>query len=131
MTPGYRARRETKHLAEKRARREMAKIPPMLQTNDITSNLAKHALVGAKAYPQGNGGRKYRSGYAQEHTQALLDTATFIVALPKTIGGISEAAGVTEAVVGEYHDFIAMNANEIVLDPTPEDNERILRESEL
>ena len=31
--------------------------------------------------------------------------------------------------VGEYHDFIAMNLHEIVLDPTPEDCDRILRES--
>jgi hypothetical protein len=31
--------------------------------------------------------------------------------------------------VGEYHDFIAMNLHEIVLDPTPEDCDRIFRES--
>jgi|ERR1035437_134572 hypothetical protein len=88
MTPGYKARRETKHLAEKRARKEMAKFPPTLQTIDLTSNIAKHAFVGAKAHPQGNGGRKNRSGNSTEHTQANIDNAVFDVA--KSIGGIDE-----------------------------------------
>jgi hypothetical protein len=34
-----------------------------------------------------------------------------------------------EAIVGQWHDYIAMNFHEIVFDPTPEDRDRILRES--
>lgn len=34
-----------------------------------------------------------------------------------------------EATIGQWHDFIAMNANEVVFDPTPEESDRILRES--
>lgn len=33
--------------------------------------------------------------------------------------------------IGQYHDYIAMNHREAVLDPTPEATERILRESAL
>jgi hypothetical protein len=32
-------------------------------------------------------------------------------------------------VIGQYHDFIAMNLHEVVFDPTLEDCDRILRES--
>lgn len=34
-----------------------------------------------------------------------------------------------KTVIGEYHDYIALNQYEIVLDPSPEDNERIFYES--
>lgn len=34
-----------------------------------------------------------------------------------------------EATIDQWHDFIAMNANEVVFDPTPEESDRILRES--
>jgi hypothetical protein len=33
-----------------------------------------------------------------------------------------------KASIGSYHDFIAMNHKETVLDPTPEDVDRILQE---
>ncbi len=33
------------------------------------------------------------------------------------------------AVIGRYHDYIAMNANECIFDPTPEESARILAES--
>lgn len=33
------------------------------------------------------------------------------------------------AVIGQYHDYIAMNANECIFDPTPEESARILAES--
>jgi hypothetical protein len=36
---------------------------------------------------------------------------------------------INRAVIRYYHDYIAMNLHEIVLDPTPEDCDRILRES--
>ena len=36
-----------------------------------------------------------------------------------------------KAVIGQYHDYVAMNAHEIVLDPTPEDCDRIWRESKV
>lgn len=49
--------------------------------------------IGAKMHPQANGGRKNRSGYAQEHKQANLDNATFDVQSEKSIGGIGETAG--------------------------------------
>jgi hypothetical protein len=32
-------------------------------------------------------------------------------------------------VVGEWHDYIATNLHECILDPTPEESDRILRES--
>lgn len=34
-----------------------------------------------------------------------------------------------EATIGQWHDYTAMNANEVVFDPTPEESDRILRES--
>jgi hypothetical protein len=33
------------------------------------------------------------------------------------------------AVIGEWHDYIATNLHECILDPTPEESDRILRES--
>ena len=34
-----------------------------------------------------------------------------------------------KAEIGQYHDYVAMNGHEIVLNPTPEESDRILRES--
>jgi len=34
-------------------------------------------------------------------------------------------------VISQYHDYIAMNAHECVIDPSPEDVKRILQESEI
>ena len=34
-----------------------------------------------------------------------------------------------KAVIGQWHDYIAMNFHECILDPTPEESDRILRES--
>ena len=39
------------------------------------------------------------------------------------------ARKIVKAVIGQYHDYVAMNAHEIVLDPTPEDCDRIFKES--
>ena len=36
---------------------------------------------------------------------------------------------VVKVVIGEWHDYIALNLHEVVFDPTPEDCDRILRES--
>jgi hypothetical protein len=36
-----------------------------------------------------------------------------------------------KAIIGEYHDYIALNLHEIVLDPTPEESERIWKESQI
>lgn len=38
---------------------------------------------------------------------------------------------VVEATIGQWSDFVAMNAHEIIYDPTPEEVDRILRESEI
>jgi hypothetical protein len=35
------------------------------------------------------------------------------------------------ATIGQCHDYVAMNLHEIVLDPSPEDCDRIFRESEV
>jgi hypothetical protein len=130
MTPEYRARRDAKHAAQAEAKPYFPMDAIVRNTIDLTTKIASHAFVGLKSQKQASGGRKNRSGYAEEHKQANLDNATFKVELPKSIGGINEAEGIpTEAVIGSYHDFIAMNANECVLDPTPEDCDRILRES--
>jgi hypothetical protein len=88
--------------------------------------------IGAKMHPQGNGGQKNRSGYAEEHKQANIDNIAFDES--KSIGGVSETEGLptaVEATISEYHDYVAMNANEIVFNPTPEDCDRILKESAL
>jgi len=133
MTPAYKARREAKHAAQAKA-----KIKPVtfdfMEGIDLTPRMASHAFVGLKMHPQGNGGRNNTPGHSWEHKQANLDNATFKVELPKDIGGISETGGpptAIEAPMGVYHDFVAMNANECILDPTPEERDRILKESEL
>ena len=36
---------------------------------------------------------------------------------------------VVKVVIGEWHDYIALNLHEVVFDPTPEDCDRIFRES--
>lgn len=36
---------------------------------------------------------------------------------------------VVKAVIGEWHHYIALNLHEVVFDPTPEDRDRIFRES--
>jgi hypothetical protein len=51
------------------------------------------------------------------------------------VDGKCEACGrpkpvkVVKVTIGAYHDYIAMNHKEVVFDPTPEDCDRILRES--
>lgn len=35
----------------------------------------------------------------------------------------------TSCDITSYHDYVVMNAHEVVFDPTPEDSERILREA--
>lgn len=42
--------------------------------------------LNAKTFKQGNGGRKNRSGYKQEHTQALVDNESFV---PTPAAGIA------------------------------------------
>lgn len=76
MTPEYKVRRESKHAAQAAAK------PPVsggsvTQTIDFTPRAAAHAFVGAKMHPQANGGRKNRSGYAEEHATANLDNTVF------------------------------------------------------
>ena len=36
-----------------------------------------------------------------------------------------------QAVIGQWHDYIAMNLHECILNPTPEESERIWRESSI
>jgi membrane-bound lytic murein transglycosylase MltF len=49
--------------------------------------------VNAKAHPQGNGGRKNRSGYAEEHEQANFDE-NIRRHEEVSIGGISENSAI-------------------------------------
>src|ERR1039458_7258792 len=67
-------------------------------TIDRTNHLPALAFIGLKSRPQGNGGKKNRSGYAQEHKQANLDNAAFdmVQSEAKSIGGISEVGGLPE-----------------------------------
>ena len=99
MTPEYKVRREAKHAAQL-AERGITIAGPVFQTIDLVPRMASHAFVGLKSRPQGNGGRKNRSGYAQEHKQANLDNAAFdVVQLEsKSIGGISETEPLPTAV---------------------------------
>ena len=36
-----------------------------------------------------------------------------------------------KAVIGQWHDYIAMNQHGYILDPTPEESDRMLRESRI
>jgi hypothetical protein len=36
---------------------------------------------------------------------------------------------IIKVVIGEYHDYVAMNGKETVFDPTSEDCDRLLKES--
>ncbi len=79
------------------------------------------------------------TGDGQESLRALRDRYIKKADNPKIAGNyyLDAAAHVgslidpipVEAHIGQYHDYIATNQNEIVLDPTPEESERILRES--
>ena len=68
-------------------------------TVDRTNHLPALTFIGLKSRPQANGGRKNRSGYAEERKQADLDNATFDVVKSieleqsKSIGGVSEDLG--------------------------------------
>ncbi len=118
MTPEYKARREAKHVAQAEAKPYFPLDAIARNTIDLMPKMARHAFVGLKTHPQANGGRKNRSGYAQEHKQAnldnvafvvkqldnpavvaelakqaLLDNAAFDVQSEKSIGGIGETAG--------------------------------------
>jgi hypothetical protein len=35
---------------------------------------------------------------------------------------------IIDAVIGEYHDFLFINGNEIILNPTEQDYERVAKE---
>lgn len=94
MTPEYKVRRDAKHAAQ------FASKSPVLRgvsgTIDLTPKMARHAFVGLKTHPQANGGRKNRSGYAQERKQADIDNAAYDVVQSeqsKSIGGVSEDLG--------------------------------------
>jgi hypothetical protein len=78
MTPEYKERRAAKHAAQAASKPYFPADAIARNTIDLGGNLASHAFVGLKSRPQGNGGRKNRSGYAQEHTQALLDNEAFV-----------------------------------------------------
>jgi hypothetical protein len=126
MTPEYKARRDARRA--KRAAHAASK-GGFVQTIDLIP-VHPLAFIGLKMHPQGNGGRKNRSGHSTEHSEALVDNQEWL----NSIGGIGETEGLptaVEATISEYHDYVAMNANEIVFDPTPEDCDRILKESAL
>jgi hypothetical protein len=104
MTPGYKERRALKHAIQ-----FSSKLPVsggFVQTIDLTNHLPALTFVGLKSRPQGNGGRKNRSGYAQEHKQANLDNAAFdVVQLEsKSIGGVSEDLGLLGDDVGSIQN---------------------------
>lgn len=74
MTSGYKERRAAKHIAQKASR---VSTPDTDGVLDLTDKTPRHAFVGLKSRPQANGGRKNRSGYAEEHAQANIDNAAF------------------------------------------------------
>src|ERR1035437_7362266 len=77
MTPGYKARREAKHRAEKMARKEMRGIPvDYLQTIDLTPKIARLSWVGGKSFKQSLGGSKNGPGHRTEWTEALFEHAS-------------------------------------------------------
>jgi len=76
MTPGYRARRETKHLAEKRLRREMNALPAPTNTIDLTVKIPRLSWLGGKSFGQGNGGRKNTPGHNTELNEALVENGS-------------------------------------------------------
>jgi len=76
MTPGYRARRETKHLAEKRLRREMKAILAPTNTIDLTVKIPRLSWLGGKQGKQGNGGQGSRSGHNTELNEALVENGS-------------------------------------------------------
>jgi hypothetical protein len=47
----------------------------------------------------------------------------------QVVAGILTSTEPLEVHIGQYHDYLAMNAHEMVIDPTPEDCDRILAES--
>jgi hypothetical protein len=38
---------------------------------------------------------------------------------------------ISEVTIGEYHDYIVMNHKETILNPTPEDIDRVLQEGDV
>ena len=49
----------------------------------------------------------------------------------RTVREIQRRAAPIQAIIGQWHDYITMNAHECILDPTPEESERIWRESSI
>ena len=45
--------------------------------------------------------------------------------------GSKARAKPVKAVIGQWHDYIAMNQHGYILDPTPEESDRMLRESRI
>ena|ERR1039458_2469402 len=100
-------------------------------TIDRTNHLPALTFIGLKSRPQGNGGKKNRSGYAEEHKQANLDNATFnmikqlaenpaVVAelaeqgqaidmneVEKSIGGVSENLGIPTDDAGSIQNELS------------------------
>jgi hypothetical protein len=65
--------------------------------------------------------RAVRGLYVLKAAEEKTDTAYYLNAASLVIS--------TKAEIGQYHDYIATNQYEIVLNPTPEESDRILRES--
>ena len=76
MNEGYRARRAAKHAAQKSMR--LTVVSDVVGTIDLVPRGPRLAWLNGKTCPQGNLGRKGRSGHLPEHTQALLDNADFV-----------------------------------------------------
>ena len=70
--------------------------------------------------------RAVRGLYVLKAAEEKTDTAYYLNAASSVDALIST---IVVAEIAQYHDYIAMNQNEIVLDPTPEESDRILRES--
>jgi hypothetical protein len=73
MNEGYRARRTLKHAAEKymRAVRKEGTTVPEMRTIDLTVRIPRLTFISGKTHPQGNGGRKNRSGHSTEWAEAM------------------------------------------------------------
>ena len=123
MNEGYRARRAAKHAAEK----SNQPVGVEAGTIDLTLKTPRLSWIGGKMFRQSGQQRKGRSGHLTEHTESFVENGsrTFAAEVAKALTPVE----VVDAVIGGYHDYVAMNQHEIVLDPTEEDTERILRES--
>lgn len=114
MTFDYLAKRITKHLQQAEAKAK--KGPSIAGLIDLTPRTPNLAFIGMRTFKQSGQQRKGRSGYAEEHKQANIDNAAFIVKqlaenstvvaelaeqglaidlneVEKSIGGISENSG--------------------------------------